>query len=275
MKVLVFGADGMLGRYVYSYLKSRVSGVVGITREHLDIAKTELYYIRHLLSELVLSREDIIINCAGLIKQRAETSKFDFIQVNAVFPHLLKKICKELECNVIHVTTDCVFSGRLSRYSEQDVHDAIDVYGITKSLGEPEEATVIRTSIIGEEFKNFRSLLEWVKSNKDKEVKGFTNHIWNGITCLQFAKVCETMIKNRIFWAGVKHITSPEDINKFDLVRLISNVYALNVKVIPFETEIKCDRSMVSIRDEISFEIPKLEQQLFEMKDFYSVLLKG
>jgi len=275
MRVFIFGQDGMLGRYVHSYLRFKNFEVVGLTRKDLDIAKTELFYIRHLLSELSLSLEDVVINCAGLIKQRTNTSKFDFIQVNAVFPHLLQKICSEVGCHLIHVTTDCVFSGLTGLYSEVDLHDATDVYGVTKSLGEPEESTVIRTSIIGEEFKNFRSLLEWVKSNKDKEVRGYTNHMWNGITCLQFAKVCETIIRNRIFWAGVKHIPSLDIHTKYNLVKLISNVYDLNVKVMPFETEIKCDRSMSSIRDDVKFEIPELKQQLLEMRDFYSVLLKG
>jgi len=135
-------------------------------------------------------------------------------------------------------------------------------------LGEPEESTIIRTSIIGEELRNFSSLLEWVKLNKGKEVNGYTNHIWNGITCLQFAKVCKDVIDSGKFWRGVRHITSPEAISKFDLVRLISDVYDLNIKVIPHETETKCDRSLISVRDEIVFEVPELKKQLLEMKYF-------
>jgi len=274
MKVFIFGQSGMLGRYVYSFLKSEGFKVIGINRNELNIVKTDYYCVRALLIRAGLSKGDVIINCAGLIKQRTGTNKFNFIQVNAVFPHLLQKACKEVGCNLIHVTTDCVFNGLKGSYSELDEHNAIDVYSITKSLGEPEEATTIRTSIIGEELRNFSSLLEWVKSNRDTEVRGYTNHIWNGIACIQFAKICRDIIKSKKFWLGIKHIASPNVINKFDLVRLISDVYNLNVKVVPYETENKCDRSLISVREEIVFEIPEFENQLLEMKDFYNMLKK-
>lgn len=268
MKIFVFGQTGMLGRYVYSFLKSEGFKVIGINRNELDIVNTDYICIKALLLRAGLNKGDVIINCAGLIKQRGGTRTFDFIQVNAVFPHLLQKVCEEYGCNLIHVTTDCVFNGLKGRYSELDGHDADDVYGLTKSLGEPEESTIIRTSIIGEELRNFSSLLEWVKSNRDREVRGYTNHIWNGITCLQFAKICSDIINSGKFWRGVKHITSPNSINKFDLVRLISDVYDLNVKVTPHETEVKCDRSLVSVRGDVVFEVPELEEQLLKMRYF-------
>ena len=273
MKVFIFGQSGMLGRYVYSFFQSKGYEVIAINRDSLDIIESDCYHIKSLLFKSGISKEDVVINCAGLIKQRAGISKFDFIKVNAVFPHLLQKMCEEVGCNFIHVTTDCVFDGLRGSYSELDRHDAIDMYGITKSLGEPEGATVIRTSIIGEEFKNFYSLLEWVKTNRDKEVRGYTNHIWNGITCLQFAKVCRYIIKNNLYWQGVKHLTAPNTISKFNLVKLISNVYDLNVKVVPYETEIKCDRSLISVRSDVYFVTPELEEQLLEMKIFYERLV--
>lgn len=278
MKVFVFGYTGMLGRYVYSFLKSEGFEVVGISRQgnekirNLDIVKADYNYVKDLLGWNYLSKEDVIINCAGLIKQRGNTDKFDFLQVNTLFPHLLQRVCKEVGCKLIHISTDCVFDGLKGSYGELDDHDASDVYGTTKSLGEPEESTTIRTSIIGEEIRNFSSLLEWVKSNRDREVNGYTNHIWNGITCLQFAKICRDIIHSGKFWRGVKHITSPEAINKFDLVRLISDVYDLNVKVIPHETEVKCDRSLVSVRGDVVFEIPELKDQLLKMRYFRNIL---
>lgn len=262
----------MLGRYVCSFLKSEGFGVVGFGRKELDIVNTDYHCTRALLLRTGLSKEDVIINCAGLISQRGHVAKFDFLQGNAVFPYFLQKVCDEVGCKLIHITTDCVFSGLKGRYDESDDYDATDVYGVSKSLGEPEGSTIIRTSIIGEETRNFSSLLEWVKSNRDREVNGYTNHIWNGITCLQFAKVCRDIINSGKFWRGVKHITSPEAINKFDLVRLISDVYDLNVKVVPFETEVKCDRSLVSIRGDVVFEIPELKDQLLKMRYFCNIL---
>jgi len=272
MKVFIFGQSGMLGRYVHSFLLSKGFVVAGINRDELDITKTNERDLRTFLSWADLDMDDVIINCAGLIKQRTDTSKFDFIQVNAIFPHLLQNICRDYICDFIHVTTDCVFTGLKGSYSELDGHDATDVYGVTKSLGEPIDATVIRTSIIGEELRNFSSLLEWVKLNKEKEVLGYTNHIWNGITCLQFAKVCKHIIDNKLYWQGVRHITSPSNINKFDLVNLISDIYKLNIKVVPHETSDKCDRSLVSVMSDVVFEIPELKEQLIELKNFATML---
>lgn len=272
MKIFIFGQSGMLGRYVYSFLANKGFQVVGVNRNKFDIVTMCKHQLSTLLLDNKLSNEDVIINCAGLIKQRSKASKFDFVQVNAVFPYLLQHICDEIGCHLIHVTTDCVFDGLNENYDELSVHDARDVYGITKSLGEPEGATIIRTSIIGEELRNFNSLLEWVKSNKNGEIRGYTNHIWNGITCLRFAKICKDIIKEKNFWRGVKHITSPHIINKYDLVKLISDVYNLNIKVIPFETGVKCDRSLTSIRRDVSFEIPELKEQLIRMRDFYNIL---
>jgi len=272
MRVFIFGATGMLGRYVYSFLKSEDFDVVGISRNELNIVETDYHSTKDLLFGIGLSKGDVIINCAGLIKHRIGTSKFDFIQVNTVFPHLLQKVCKEAGCKFIHVTTDCVFDGLKGSYSELNEHNATDVYGVTKSLGEPEESTVIRTSIIGEELRNFSSLLEWVKSNRGREVDGYTNHIWNGITCLQFAKICKEIINSKNFWRGIKHITSPNVINKFDLINLISDVYNLNIGVDTYKTEYKCDHSLISVRNDIVFKIPELKDQLLEMKNFWEVL---
>jgi len=273
MKVFVLGQSGMLGRYVYSFFKSEGFDVVSVNRNSLNILDTD--YSDLLLTFVLkgLRSSDVVINCAGLIRQRNSTSKLEFILGNAVFPHLLQKACEEMSCNLIHVTTDCVFSGHTGSYSELDAHDATDVYGTTKSLGEPEEATIIRTSIIGEEFKNRISLLEWVKSNRNKEVKGYTNHIWNGITCLQFAKLCKEIVLGHYYWKGVRHVFSPSVVSKFDLVKLISDVYDLDVKVVPYETETKCDRSLISVKTDIPFKIPELKGQLIEMKNFYEMLL--
>jgi len=170
------------------------------------------------------------------------------------------------------VTTDCVFDGKKGAYNEQDLHTATDVYGLSKSLGEPEYATVVRTSIIGEELSGKLSLLEWVKSNSGKEVNGFTNHYWNGITCLQFAKLCEKIIDSKNCWCGVRHLFSPNSVSKYELVKLISDVFDLNVVVKKFEAQDLCDRTLGSIYDKPLFEIPDLATQLEELRGFSAVL---
>jgi dTDP-4-dehydrorhamnose reductase len=270
MKVFVLGHKGMLGRYVYTYLKSKKYEVIGVSRPTIDAAK-----ITHAkLKAVNLHKNDVVINCIGIIK-RTDVPKSDFATVNAAFPHVLASICEKVGAKLIHVTTDCVYDGYEGNYDEEHWHTAKDLYGMSKSVGEPENATVIRTSIIGEEIGQARSLVEWIKSNRGNLVKGYTNHFWNGITCLQFAKVCEDIIEENLFWKGVKHITSPTMISKYDLVRLISGIYDLDVAVTPYEATPRCDRTLTSTRTDVIFkDIPDLKDQVIEMKKFYSKLKK-
>jgi dTDP-4-dehydrorhamnose reductase/intein/homing endonuclease len=163
---------------------------------------------------------------------------------------------------------NCVFNGAEGGYVESSPHTAMDIYGRSKSLGESESATIIRTSIIGEELSNKLSLVEWVKSQAGKSVNGYLNHFWNGITCLQFAKICDYMLKNDLFWKGVKHIHSPNKISKFGLILAISNIYELGVEVKEFKTPEKCDRSLKSERTNVLIEVPGLYDQIKEMKEF-------
>lgn len=264
MKIFVFGSTGMLGTYVSKYFSSKGYEVVPVSRKNIDITKVT----DSILMNSTISRGDVVINCAGLIKQRAGTTEYDFIKINSMFPHMLAMTCEAKGANLIHVSTDCVFDGATGGYNELDPHNATDIYGRSKSLGEPSFATVIRTSIIGEEKSNFLSLLEWVKSNKDSTVNGFTNHYWNGITCLKFAEVCDFIIGNNIFWSSVKHIFSPSVVNKYELVKMISDVYNLNINVVPVECQNKCDRSLTTVRKSIILQVEDLKTQIQKMKEF-------
>ena len=168
---------------------------------------------------------------------------------------------------MIHITTDCVFSGINGKYDELSIHDSKEIYGISKSLGEVDQVTIIRTSIIGEEIRNKYSLLEWIKSNKGKEINGYVNHFWNGVTCLELAKVIEYMIRNNYFWKGVRHIYSPEIVSKYELITMINEIYELDIKLHKCETE-KCDRSLMSIYDILMFKIKPLREQIRELRYF-------
>ena len=264
MKIFVFGSTGMLGTYVNKYFSSRGYDVVPVSRKNIDITKIT----DEMSMNSTIGKGDIVINCAGLIKQRVGTTEYDFIKINTVFPHMLATTCEAKGAKLIHVSTDCVFDGATGGYNELDPHNATDIYGRSKSLGEPFSASVIRTSIIGEEKKNFLSLLEWVKSNKDSTVNGFTNHYWNGITCLKFAEICEYMIKNNLFWFAEKHIFSPSVVNKYELVKMISDVYNLNINVVPVECQNKCDRSLTTVRKSIIIPVEDLKNQIQRMKEF-------
>jgi dTDP-4-dehydrorhamnose reductase len=128
-----------------------------------------------------------------------------YISTNTIFPHKLAEFSKNNGNKMIHITTDCVFSGKKGNYTETDKHDAEDIYGISKSLGEPIDICIIRTSIIGEEFTGKKSLIEWIKSCKNGRIEGYGKFYWNGITCLELAKIILNIIKTNTYWYGVRH----------------------------------------------------------------------
>lgn len=230
MNILLFGSTGMLGRYVLNVLNNDFN-VICIKRNDYDIENDSWEKLEEIIKNN-LKENDIIINCSGIIPQKiGKDGLKTYIRINTLFPHKLQCISKEKNANFIHITTDCVFDGKIGNYNEDSLHTACDLYGISKSLGEPENATIIRTSIIGEELFGKKSLLEWVKNNKNGEINGYTNHYWNGVTCLTLANFIKTMIDNNNFWKGVKHIFSKNIVSKYDLCCYINEIYDLNIKI--------------------------------------------
>lgn len=271
MKIFIFGSNGMLGNYVKSYL-SKYYEIIELTRKDYDLSKLSIDSLSDLLQSKNLQKDDIIINCAGVIpqasKQRGLNTRLYFT-INSLFPVILSQICDKFEAKMIHVTTDCVFSGKDGKYDEDSLHDEINDYGMSKSLGELCKATILRTSIIGEEVNNKRSLVEWVFSNKNNTINGFTNHMWNGVTCLQLSKIVKDIIENNNYWKGVRHIFSPRTVSKYELVSMINNTYELNINIIQFNAEIGVDKSISTIHETNNeFNIPDLKEQISEMKEY-------
>lgn len=269
MKIIIFGSNGMLGNYVNSFLKNKNYNIVALTRNDYDLLNVSVTSLDIFLKKLNLEVNDIIINCAGIIPQSSNyrnLNKQMYYKINSVFPIILSSLCEKYELKMIHITTDCVFSGKIGNYDENSEHDETNDYGTSKSLGELCRATIIRTSIIGEEKNNKRSLLEWVKLNTNKEINGYVNHYWNGVTCLQLSQIIEKMIIEKDFWIGVKHIFSPRIISKYDLIKMINDIYNLNIKINKYSTE-KIDKSLKSIYEN-KYEIPDLNEQIIELKKF-------
>lgn len=243
MQIILLGSNGMLGSYLKKYLSVKYD-LISLTRKNIDLTACEsdlLSYFNNIVND-----GDVIINSAGIIKQRNYCIK-DMILVNSILPHILSKIKTLKKCEVIHITTDCVFSGKVGGYIETSSHDCIDDYGKTKSIGENLNNTNIRTSIIGEELYNKASLLEWVRFNRDKTINGYTNHLWNGITCLELSRLIYKIISESLFWQGIRHIYSPNTVSKYELVSMINDVYELNIKIDKTETRDHCFRNISSI----------------------------
>jgi dTDP-4-dehydrorhamnose reductase len=272
MKIYILGSKGMLGTYVYTYFTEKKFTVKEINREVLDASAQTENSLEHTLIEFGLEKGDVVINCIGTIKPRVDQlGDLNAILVNSVFPRILANVCEKNNWNLIHPTTDCVFSGKKGNYNENDKYDIDDVYGMSKALGEPKNCTIIRTSIIGEEVGNKRSLVEWVKSQKNKNVSGFLNHFWNGITCLEWSKLVEKIISDGDFWKGTKHFVSPTKVSKYELVDMISKSYNLNLEINPINSDITVDRTL-STKFENKYEIKELSKQIVEMAEFSKTL---
>lgn len=255
MKVVILGATGMLGHTVASHFDTVFGpeNVVRSSRDETGMAEGRGHWIRLELPiynvdglNSIPEDADYVINCIGTIKPFIEgSSTVDTLSVNAIFPHLLADYCNRNGSRLIHITTDCVYSGfDKDPYLESHPHDATDLYGRSKSLGEPPGAMVLRTSIIGNEIRNNVSLVEWVKSQAGNEVSGFTNHTWNGVTTLTYAACCEKIMNEGLFENGLFHIFSPDTVTKCELVTMISEALNLGVKVNPFETDVPCYRNL-------------------------------
>lgn len=264
MKIILLGSNGMLGNYLKTYLGNQYK-LLALTRKDIDLSIIDESRVLNFFRNKV-SIDDIIINASGIIKQR-DYKVIDMIMVNSVLPHTLAKIKNETGCNIIHITTDCVFSGKKGNYIETDEHDCIDDYGKSKSLGENPTLTIIRTSIIGEEKTHKKSFLEWVISNKDKVIDGYDNHLWNGVTCLELAKYVNQMIQKKVFWTGVRHIFSPNTVSKYELANNINKIYGLNITINKKSTAVDCHRNLSSLFNDLLITKP-LFDQIVELKAF-------
>lgn len=282
-KICIMGASGMLGRYIYTYF-SRISHVEVIVIPFRVTSKT-LDDLEYLLINNNIDRNTCLINCIGQIPQRksADSSDHVYFLTNSIFPHLLWSICNRYGAKMIQPATDCVFSGKIKnntivddmgeivggKYLETDLHDEINSYGMSKSLGEPLGCTVIRTSIIGRELANKKSFLEWVLSNgPGSKIQGWKNHQWNGITCLEYCKLLDAIFCTDGFWSGVRHIYSPTIKSKYDLACMIVDAFGLeDVEVQGVVASEPIYKTLASLYP-VTFEIAELFDQIVELTKF-------
>lgn len=241
----------------------------------------------------VINGSQWVINAIGIIKPLIhDDNPFEVeraIGVNSLLPHMLAKKAQECDSRIIQIATDCVYSGNKGQYIEDDVHDALDVYGKTKSLGEVYSPNVfhLRCSIIGPEPKEFKSLMEWFLGQKiNSHLKGFTNHHWNGLTTLHFAKVCYGIISKDIQLPHIQHVVPDGSITKFDLLKAFSHYFKReDISITPFETEVSIDRALSTIDDNLNLRLwkfagydrpPSVPEMVEELADYdYSFCIPG
>ena len=215
--MLVLGAAGMLGLALCHGLRA-----AGYTVDAFDRARFDA--LRDPVASLPIAGARSVINAVGLINRRiGRVPDADFWRVNALFPRQLSDNCVQAGVPLLHISTDCVFSGTGAPHDEQAPPDAHDIYGASKAAGEPLQACVVRTSIIGPEWERRDSLLCWVLSQTGA-VDGYTHHRWNGVTTLELARVLALMLEEGVDrQAGVRHVHG-EEITKHDLLVLIAQV---------------------------------------------------
>jgi dTDP-4-dehydrorhamnose reductase len=260
MKVLVLGATGMLGHKMFEVLRRRFPGTRGTIRGSVrdePLRRIELFQAGGIIERVSAEdfaalagrlgelRPEVIVNCVGIIKQRpAAKDAIASLTLNALLPHHLAEWCAQWGGRLIHFSTDCVFDGARGGYLEDDRSDAIDLYGRTKYLGEvtTENAVTLRTSIIGRELSGRQSLLEWFLTQDRGQARGFTRAIYSGVTTNHLAEVVGEIIQDHPRLSGLYQVTG-RTITKYDLLRLLREVYRLDVEIIPDDSFV-CDRSM-------------------------------
>ncbi len=258
----------MLGYGVSSYFIKYNYNVTALARADFDVTKNQVTDL-----EKYLKDTDLVVNCIGVIKPMIEkNSVIDVLNVNSIFPLNLAKLCRKKNVKLIHVTTDCVFSGRKGNYNETDYYDAEDLYGISKNGGDSAECMILRTSFVGPEKGRSRSLLEWAFMQRGKNVNGFTNHLWNGVSSIYFAEIIEQIINNNLYSAGNFHIYSPIAVTKHELLKIFNDVFELALNITPVAAVEKCDRSLCSIHSLSEKIVTKsIEIQMKDLKKFFNL----
>lgn len=261
LRILVLGAGGMLGSTLLRYfsLQSNLE-VYGTARSYHSVRtlpealhaqlklNVDVENADHLLKVVAKVRPDVVLNCVGIVKQLSEADDaLTALPINSLLPHRLAKLCAASGARLIHFSTDCIFSGSKGMYKESEFPDADDLYGRSKLLGEVDysNAITLRTSLIGHELSGNRSLVSWFLSQSGS-IKGFRRAIFSGLPTIEIARVIhEHVLPNRDL-CGLYHL-SVDPISKFDLLRLVADVYHKSIEIIP-DGEFIIDRSLDSSR---------------------------
>ena len=280
---MVLGASGMLGNAVFRFFSQNSNhNVIGTLRSAASLR----FFAEELHSNLIINveadnqdslietfsivRPDLVINCIGLVKQMPQAKDAMLtIPLNALLPHRLAKLCQMSGARLIHISTDCVFSGSRGMYKETDFADADDLYGRSKLLGEVfyNNAVTLRTSIIGHELNGKKSLVDWFLA-QEGTVKGYKKAIFSGLPTVEIARIIRDFIIPNTNMRGLYHL-SAEPINKFELLALIASIYKKNINIYPDE-EVSIDRSLDSsgFRELAGYVPPAWNELIAAMKNF-------
>lgn len=266
IKVLVLGSTGLIGHQVYNYLKDNSDyELFNISYRKKLREDTILLDIRNekkFLDTICDIQPNIIINCIGILIGGANKDPENAIFINAYMPHRLKRLANDINAKLIHISTDCVFSGEKNEpYIELDDKDGKDTYAKAKGLGEiiDDNHLTLRTSVIGPELKtDGEELFHWFMK-QEGTINGFTKAIWSGVTTLELARAVHWAIENDII--GLYHVTNNQSINKYDLLTIIKKYTKKEINIIPIEGKIS-NKSFVDTRKQRDYLIPSYDEMI-------------
>ena len=261
MRILVLGGAGMLGHKLWQVFQECFDTWVTVRSSYSAYARYSLFDQDRVLGDVdvfnfdtvmravATVRPDVVVNAIGIIKQ-LPTAKDPIVSltVNSLFPHRLAVLCQTRGARLIHISTDCVFSGGKGMYTENEVSDAEDLYGRSKFLGEVSgpNCLTLRTSIIGRELGSANGLVEWFLSNRGGRVQGYTSAIYTGFPTLSLAQIIADVIERHPDLFGLYHVSS-EPISKYELLYLLRETYQVPIEIEPFP-DVCVDRSLDSSR---------------------------
>lgn len=272
MKFLVLGCNGMAGHIISLYLKEQGHDVTGFARSRSafvptiigDATDTEL-----LRGAIVAGGYDAVINAIGLLNQFAENNQAAAANLNGYLPHFLADVTVDMPTQIIHMSTDCVFSGKTGGYTEASLPDGETFYDRSKALGELNDAKnlTLRNSIVGPDIKaKGIGLLNWFMQQPGPAVNGYTGAIWTGQTTLQLAKTMEAAAKERAY--GLVNAVPAESITKYELLKLFNKYLRGGELTINPVEGITADKSLIRTNFDFNYQIPDYETMVAEMADW-------
>lgn len=268
MKLLILGGNGMAGHIMVDYFRRQgAHSVFYTTRDVSDpngllLDVNDCYMVDRLVEAV---HPDVIVNAVGVLNSFADEDKITAYHINGFLPHRLRRIADTIGARLIHISTDCVFSGDRGAYREDDVTDGTSAYAITKALGEVLDAghLTIRTSIIGPEIrKGGIGLMHWFMSCTG-EVGGYTRVFWNGVTTLELAKWVDHYLASPV--SGLIHLAHPVPVSKHDLLVLFKQIWDKQDVVILPDDSVVQDRTLVSTREDVKTDLPDYSTMLKEL----------
>lgn len=272
MKFLVLGCNGMAGHIISLYLKEQSHDVVGFARNKSafvptivgDATNTELLH-----GAISAGNYDAVINAIGLLNQFAENNQAAAANLNGYLPHFLAEITDGSPTQIIHMSTDCVFSGKTGGYTEASLPDGATFYDRSKALGElnDNKNLTLRNSIVGPDIKaKGIGLLNWFMQQPGPTVNGYTGAIWTGQTTLQLAKTMEAAAKERAY--GLVNAVPKTSITKYDLLKLFNKYLRGSELTINQIDGVTTDKSLIRTNFDFNYHIPDYETMVAEMADW-------